>query len=100
MSLYWSRVLFLHINKPFPVRIKPQYDSHVSIILCIVIFTKYSGGILALQLPLTATCSCPLAALHTLGNSTHIALAPAARPPVVGGDVFQGLLAITQSSPV
>ena len=100
MSQYWSRVLFLHINKPFPVRIRTQYNSNVSRILCIVLFTKYSGGILALQLLLTAASSCPLAALHTLGNSTHIALAPAARPPVVGGDVVQGLLAITQSSPV
>ena len=100
MSLYWSRVLFLHINKPFPVRIGTQYNSNVSRSLCIVLFTKYSGGILALQLLLTAASSCPLAALHTLGNSTHIALAPAARPPVVGGDVVQGLLAITQSSPV
>ena len=95
MSLYWSRVLFLHINKPFPVRIGTQQN-----FFCTILFTKYSEGILALQLPLTAACSCPLAALHTLGNSTHIALAPAARPPVVGGDVVQGLLAITQSSPV
>lgn len=104
----WMRAGCKSWLKPGVLNIKISYLSkrfkfvlkfcHCS--LCLIVYPLWVTGTSYKVNMWSQRLSCPVDALQTLGNSSHIALAPTVWPPAVGGDVVHGLLAMTQSSPV